>query len=118
MRDYEIIGPFTGVHYVAVDGWRVPFLQAFPANGGKIHLTLDDCYGLDLAVADADRFIPWIADCIAVAMGYTCHPRADWDAPRKATPFWRMHAITSVVTRPAAPPDDDPLAQLEMPDGN
>ena len=72
---YEIIGPFTG-YKVTVHGRQVPFLEAMPVNGGKIGLVLDQRYGVDIAVADADRIIPFIADCIAVAMGHTCHPHA------------------------------------------
>lgn len=70
----EILGPIRS-HRVIVGGRQVPFLGAEPANGGRIYLTLDDRYGLDVSVADADRVIEFIADCIAVALGYSCHPR-------------------------------------------
>jgi hypothetical protein len=91
MMDYEIVGPFSS-HWVVVDGRQVPFLQAAPANGGKIHLTLDRRYGLDISVADAEAFIPWIADAIAVAMGYNCHPRAGTE-PVRSDPFPPAHGI-------------------------
>ena len=89
----EILGPFTS-HRVIVDGRQVPFLQAESANGGKIYLTLDDRYGLDVAVADADRVIEFIADCIAVALGYTCHPREGMEVPLASNPFRRLHGVT------------------------
>ncbi len=96
MSDYEIIGPFA-THWVMVDGRQVPFLEAAPANGGKISLTLDQRYGLDLSVADAETVIPFIADCIAVAMGYTCHPRAGME-PVRSSPFPPAHGIDWVKT--------------------
>jgi len=41
---------------------------------------------VDIDVAQADTLIPWIANAIAVAMGYTCHPSAG-EEPRR--PAWR-----------------------------
>jgi len=91
MGDYEIAGPFES-HRVIVDGRRVPFLEALPVNGGKISLLLDSRYAIDIPVADAGAFIPWIADCIAVAMGYTCHPRSGME-PMRSSPFPPDHRI-------------------------
>jgi len=96
MSDYQIVGPFES-HRVVVDGHRVPFLDAMPVNGGKIGLLLDGRYALDISVADADAFIPWIADAIAIAMGYTCHPRAGKE-PVRASPFPADHAIDWIRT--------------------
>ena len=91
---YEIIGPFDA-YRVVVGGRQVPYLNAHPANGGIVHLTLDNRFGLDIAVADAEAVIPFIADCIAVAMGYTCHPAAD-EEPVRSVPFRRQHGVESV----------------------
>ena len=118
--DYEIIGPFAG-YKVTVHGRQVPFLEAMPVNGGKIGLVLDQRYGVDIPVADAGRIIPFIADCIAVALGYTCHPHAAESleasleaaaeerrrgaAPR-SDPFPQMHGITSVQTERDDPVED------------
>jgi hypothetical protein len=85
MSSYEIAGPVES-HRVIVNGRRVPFLDALPLNGGKISLLLDNRYALDVSVADAETFIPWIADAIAVAMGYTCHPRRGKE-PVRSSPF-------------------------------
>jgi hypothetical protein len=85
----DLVGPVVS-HEVVVDGWRVPFLQAHPRNGGRVELVLDYRYGLDLSVEEMDRVVPFLADAIAVAMGYTCHPREDWDAPRTGHPIFRM----------------------------
>lgn len=85
MADYEIVGPFE-THRVIVGGRRVPYLEAYPVNGGKISLVLDGRLGMDVPVADAETVIPFIAHCIAVGMGYACHPRAD-EEPQRPTPF-------------------------------
>ena len=99
MSDYQIVGPFRS-YRVIVGGRRVPFLEALPVNGGKISLLLDGRYGLDVPVADADAFIPWIADAIAIAMGYNCHPSAGKE-PVRADPFPADHAIDWIETDPA-----------------
>ena len=85
MSGYEIVGPFES-HRVIVGGRRVPFLKAHPMNGGKICLVLDNRLGMDVSVTDAETVIPFIADCIAVAMGYACHPSAG-EEPQRSTPF-------------------------------
>lgn len=69
----ELIGPFK-THAVAVNGYRVPFLDASPMDGGTVALTLDHRYGLEVPVADLDATVEFIANCIAVAAGFTCHP--------------------------------------------
>ncbi len=94
MNGYEIVGPFES-HRVIVSGRRVPFLSARPVNGGKIALTLDNRIGVDVDVAQADALIPFIADCIAVAMGYTCHPR-EGDEPRRSVPFPRSQRVNLI----------------------
>jgi hypothetical protein len=102
MSDYEIVGPFSS-HWVVVNGRQVPFLEAAPANGGKISLTLDQRYGLEISVADAETVIPFIADCIAVAMGYNCHPRAGKE-PTRSSPFPQAHGIDWVEPSPGELP--------------
>jgi len=91
MSDYEIVGPFES-YWVLVGDRQVPFLKATPANGGIIRLTLDQRYGVDVPVADAEWLIPFVADCIAVAMGYTCHPRPGMK-PVRSVPFPPVHGI-------------------------
>ncbi|HTW20335.1 MAG TPA: hypothetical protein VME70_09005 [Mycobacteriales bacterium] len=88
---FEIVGPFD-YHRVLVYGREVPHLTACPANGGVVHLQLDSRYGLDLSAQDAERVIPFIADCIAVASGFACHPRRGHEA-RPLTPFPRVFGI-------------------------
>lgn len=88
----ELVGPFERWD-VVVDGRLVPYLQATPEPGGVVHLTLDGRFGLVVEVADLDRTARFVADCIAVGMGYTCHPPAEWDEPIRNPPFPRMRCI-------------------------
>lgn len=84
----EIVGPFKS-HIVLVDGRRVPYLTATPESGGRVVLTADERFHLDLPVADSDRVTEFIAFCIAVASGYTAHPSADMPGPVLRHPFGR-----------------------------
>lgn len=72
----EYVGPFESWR-VSVDGWEVPLLHATPQPGGKVSLTLDSRFGLDLDLATAERVVPFIANAIAVAMGYAAHPNGE-----------------------------------------
>lgn len=118
-QPYEIVGPFQSWK-VTVHSRVVPFLEAMPVNGGKIALLLDGRYSVDIDVAQAGALIPFIADCIAVALGYTCHPhaaesldavlseagkRAKTGEPKRSDPFPHLHGITSVTTEPAGDGD-------------
>src|SRR4051812_40291892 len=89
----DFVGPFQS-HEVVVNGFKVPFLTASLPPGGTVHLTLDHRYGLDLSVQDADRVVQFIADCIAVAMGYTCHPQQGWEGPLPRSPFMPRVPLT------------------------
>ena len=98
MSTYEITGPIQ-TRKVLVDGRAVPFLGAALPAGGKISLLLDGRYGLDVSVADAGAFIPWIADAIAVALGFTCHPRPGKE-PVRSSPFPPSHSIDWIEPNP------------------
>lgn len=89
--EVEFVGPFSS-HVVVVRGRRVPYLEATPLNGGMVALHLDHRFSIDLSVADAERIVPFIADCIAVAMGYTGHPGVD-DEPIPLPAMPRMLAL-------------------------
>jgi len=89
----DFVGPFEH-HDVVVNGWRVPYLEATPQNGGKIAVSLDRRSSVDLTIDEAERLMPFIADCIAVALGYTAHPGCDGlDEPRPRHPMTRMRAV-------------------------
>lgn len=83
------VGPFEH-HDVVVEGRQVPFLRATPLDGGQVHLNLDRRLGLTLTVAEAERFVPFLADAIAVALGFTSHPDAERDGPNPRHPFPRV----------------------------
>jgi hypothetical protein len=97
MPDYapesvEFVGPVEQ-WWVSLNGYRVPFLTALPRNGGVIDLTLDDRYLVTLTVEEADRFIPFIADAIAVARGFACHPRGLDHQPEPWSPAKRLVSL-------------------------
>jgi hypothetical protein len=69
-EDHGCVGP-SGHHDVVVNGWTVPFLTAIPLSDGRVHLTLDGRFGLDMSDADAEKVLPFVADAIAMALGYT-----------------------------------------------
>lgn len=108
---FEIIGPFRK-HYVQVNGHQVPHLEAWreAATPGKVWLSVGNRM-LDIPEEEADRAIEFLADAIAWAMGYTCHPRADMEEPIRRTPFPKWTAITSVTT------DTDILTALDPDNG-
>lgn len=92
-------GPFSQ-HEVCVDGWKVPFLHAHPGGEAdeNVMLVLDDRLALTVSVEEAERFVPFLADCIAVALGYPCHPDEDAEQPLVKQPQprpVRMHGIAA-----------------------
>lgn len=90
-------GPFSA-HEVVVDGWKVPLIHA-QVSDNNVTLVLDNRLGATFTVNEAERFIPFLADCIAVALGYTCHPRGDEEPVKKPQPRpVRMHGIAAVST--------------------
>ena len=90
----EFQGPYEH-HEVVVEGRVVPFLRADPLDGGHIDLTLDRRFGLVLTVAEAERFIPFLAHAIAVGLGYTSHPSAERE-PNPHHPFPRLTGLHGI----------------------
>ena len=97
-------GPFTQ-HQVVVDGWAVPLLHAHPGgeHDENIMLVVDNRLALTVSVEEAERFVPFLADAMAVALGYSAHPREDEE------PNWlpqprpvRIHGIGAVESEEAA----------------
>ena len=92
-------GPFTH-HEVVVDGWTVPFLYAHPSgeHDETVMLVLDGRLAVTVSVEEAERFVPFLADAIAVALGFTCHPNEDAEQPLVKQPQprpVRMHGIAA-----------------------
>lgn len=97
-------GPFSQ-HDVVVDGWKVPLVHAHPsgANDETVMIVLDNRLAATFTVEEAERFVPFLADAIAVALGYTAHPRGDEEFERKPQPRpVRVHGIGAVATEDAA----------------
>lgn len=90
----SFVGPFEH-HDVVVNGRQVPYLRATPMDGGQVHLNLDRRFGLTLSVEEAERIVPFLADAIAVASGFTAHPEAGEDGPNPRHPF---PAVRSLLT--------------------
>lgn len=82
----SFVGPFEH-HDVVVNGRQVPYLRATPMDGGQVHLNLDRRLGITLSVEEAERIVPFLADAIAVASGFTSHPEAGQDGPTPRHPF-------------------------------
>ena len=87
----EYVGPFER-WAVVVDGREVPLLTMRPYPGGRVALSLDGRFGLDLTVDEAERVIPFLAHAIAMAAGYASHPSAS-DEP-VALPAMEARRVT------------------------
>lgn len=100
-RDVRSVGPFD--HFpTMVNGWVVPWLQAQYGSDGMVALTLDRRLGIDVPQDLAGQVIGFVADAIAIALGWSCHPTSpDWTPdndvpPMRRLPWFQMHGIGSV----------------------
>jgi len=94
----QFIGPFSH-HDVVVDGWRVPFLQAhMTPDDDRVMLVLDRRLAIELSVEEAERLTPFVADAIAVALGYGAHPDMATGArePLARAPYPRPERMVDV----------------------
>lgn len=84
---------------MVVDGWKVPHLHAQPTgeNDESIMLIIDDRLAATFSVEEAERFVPFLADAIAVALGYTCHPNEDTEQPLVKQPQPRPVRMQAVA---------------------
>lgn len=106
MRDHECSelpsfrvnfpGPFTH-HDVVVDGWRLPLVQAQVAEDGRVLLVLDDRFTLQLSAAEVERVVPFLADAMAVAMGYDAHPNETDDLPLRRAPHPKPQRVLTLA---------------------
>ena len=90
-------GPFQH-HDVVVDGWSVPFVKASFRSDDEDHvrLILDDRIGLDLKSAEAEKLMPFLADAIAVALGYGAHPSKESSSLPERTPHMAPRKVVRV----------------------
>jgi hypothetical protein len=101
MADVQYVGPFEEWE-VVVDGWTVPYLTSRPLSGGSVSLSIDKRYRLRLDRVEAERIVPFIADAIAVALGYSGHPRREWEGPRSG---YQMHKVSPLLLKQNDCPD-------------
>jgi hypothetical protein len=93
-------GPFKH-HDVVVNGWRVPFLQAHLAGEDRVMLVIDRRLGAELSVEEAERVVPFVANAIAVALGYGAHPDDDTPRPLSRASYPRPERVVDLL--PADP---------------
>jgi hypothetical protein len=90
-------GPFQH-HDVVVDGWSVPFVKASFRSDDEDHvrLILDDRIGIDLKAAEAEKLLPFLADAIAVALGYGAHPSKESSSLPERAPHMAPRRVVRV----------------------
>jgi hypothetical protein len=98
-QDFRVTfpGPFRH-HDVVVDGWKVPLLQAQLVGEDRIDLLLDGRFALELGTDEAERLVPFLADAIAVALGFGSHPRGDSEPPLPRLPQLRPQRVTALMS--------------------
>ncbi len=89
----EFVGPFER-HEVVVGGWSVPLLEAEPLPGGQVTVSVDRRFSLTMSLAESERFVPFLANAIAVALGFPSHPSGD-EKP-KGIPLTRPRRMISL----------------------
>jgi hypothetical protein len=88
-------GPLTH-HDVVVNGWRVPFLQAHMRGEDRVLLVIDRRLGAEFSVQEAERVVPFVADALAVALGYGAHPDDDTPRPLEHSPSPRPERVVGI----------------------
>lgn len=77
----EIHGPFLPEWKVTFGGYHVPYISARECDGGLISVCIDNRFGMADPVSreEFDRWLPILAQAMAVAAGLNCH--GDGSAP-------------------------------------
>src|SRR5437763_6212136 len=88
-------GPFQH-HDVVVNGWRVPYLQAQMTAEDRVTLVIDRRLATELSVEEAEHVVPFVADAIAVAMGYGAPPDDRRPRPLPRAPYPRPERVVGV----------------------
>jgi len=52
---------------------------------------------VEFSVEEAERVIPFVADAIAVALGYGAHPNDDMPRPLARAPYPRPERVVNVL---------------------
>ena len=69
----KVIGPFVDSYRLTVLDYRVPYLAANKREDGSWWLVLDERFGIECSDDDLRKWVPFLADAMAVAAGYSCH---------------------------------------------
>jgi hypothetical protein len=81
-RKVEIV-EISGRHELWIDNWTVPLVAPREVDGGRIEFIVDHRLGYVVDAANFESVAKLLADVIAVAWGYACHPRdGDFDKAR------------------------------------
>lgn len=111
----ELVGPFER-HELVVDGWSVPLIEAHELDGGQVSFIVDHRFGFLVSAGDFEQVAHLLANAIAVAVGFSCHPRGDDpDEVSRLEKHMHIHpvlrprrmiGIGSVTTEAVEMPDD------------
>lgn len=94
MIDREFVDPAMGIqslcferYPVVINGWTVPHLEA-RQNEHEVYLVLDHRFGLPITEhTTPGMIVAFVANAIAVAKGYACHPTKDgWEDEDRMNP--------------------------------
>lgn len=68
----EFVGPFKPEWRVTVDGYKLPHITAVDL-GDSVALSCDNRFGMAVVPKqEAEKWLWFIANCMAVAAGYSC----------------------------------------------
>lgn len=77
----EFVGPWGGGEYrVTIDGYRLPKVVAYLTGEDQWSLTLDERFGLDATHEECQRWLPWLANAMAIGGGYSCFGKNSQEA--------------------------------------
>jgi hypothetical protein len=74
----------------------VPFLQAHIQGEDRVTLVIDRRLAAEFSADEAERVVPFVANAIAVAMGYGAHPREDTPRPLERAPYPRPEHVVDL----------------------
>jgi hypothetical protein len=63
----------------------------------RVMLVIDQRLATELSVEEAERVIPFVADAIAVALGYGAHPDEATPRPLERAPYPRPERMVGLV---------------------
>lgn len=95
----EFIGPMVPEWKVVSGGYKVPFITARlnPEQEHEVLLVLDGRFGITGTREEVQKWVPFLADAMAVAAGYSCFGEQSVKHSRFST---RMAGIAEIVTEP------------------